>query len=200
MIVSKLSFFCFLIFIFFVVITTWIAIQSLNYKFSNSTNPDTFIINQSTNVTYHDYTPEGVLLYRGYTDVLRRQQDGVSLLDRAKMTIYSEDKTVWHIKALHAKIYAKNTQIDLWGDVVIIKEANVDKKSPPLEADTQAATFYPKTHSIHSDKYVLIKELGTRNTMSGIGLDATTQPIINVKLHANIKTYYADPVYADKKT
>ncbi len=145
-------------------------------------NPDFFM----TNAFYTKFNREGALHNRIRTKKLTHfVTDNVYLFEQPNIIIYNKNEKPWKITSKKGKSKKGKTEVDLWGNVKIIREAGINNTD--FDIATNTLTVYPNTKFAKTKLPVTIIQTGNITKAVGAELDFKVGVL---KLLSKIKAIY----------
>jgi len=187
---SKRSFFSTIGLAMVVTVSGLMVIKSVQKQISQSDLPDDFIIGTSKDLVNSKTNVKGNTVYVAKAKNATLYQNQDSLLSTVNMILYDKNNKlmVWDISSNYAKITNQNNNINLYGNVILLRKES-DKKYPDVKIKTESANYYSKKDLLMSARLITITQPGTNNVTTGSGMIASPNKG-DYKLLKNVRSYY----------
>jgi len=149
-------------------LTNYLSLKKSNSQLTKASHT-LYITGIGNNINIIQTTPAGSLDYTAHAEKIIKYSDGKSRLFHIQATDFKNNPP-WHLTAFNGWAYPNNSQIDLWDQVHIFRNAGF--KNKPLDFKTSQLTYYPPTDLATTDQLVQISEPKTHNLTTAIGLRA----------------------------
>lgn len=170
--------------------TSWLAIESSDNYHGKTKLPPSFIVNQASDATLYQMNEQGKLKYKAIAKTVDNLANNDANMTKVDMTLLPQKpgELPWHITANYGFLSDNNSKLKLWGHVIISRPGDGEKKLP-LKITTSLLYIYPNKDFAQTDKFVKMQQIGSKNVVTGTGMNAYLHPE-NIQLLSNVRSYY----------
>lgn len=190
--VSKQSTLSTLALVAFVVLTSIIAID--NSQIANFFKKSDFKTGTANGLTIIQMYPNGTRRYIAtIASATQYSNSNITFNTLHVLTYPQNNSPVWHISSDQGLVSDNRTRIDLWGHVKATRAAKGQYR--PLLLTTTRITLYPNKHFATTQARVNLTQPGTKNMITGVGMDAYSKPKEIVHLLSDVQSTYEPQNY-----